>query len=167
MGREARTWPHGSVPDFNDPQNPQKLCQHTTASTVGWPRTRKRSDSFSDWFIVIIIAQRGKAVLKQGDLLRTARRFTETIDLERHLHRTYALLSLWCASRVHVAPSCGGSAASHMRSCSRKTLALRTCRPAPLSCRHRLRGARWRRKSQVFHDAVRQQSTVLGAVHDH
>jgi hypothetical protein len=47
----------------------------------------------SDWFVVITIAQRGFTALRQGVLLAAALRFTETIDLGRHLHQTRALLS--------------------------------------------------------------------------
>ena len=60
-----------------------------------------------------------------------------------------------------------GRVATLVRSCSRKTLALRACRPAPLSCRTHLRGARLRRKTEVFRDAVRQQATAIVAVHNH
>src|SRR3954465_4487906 len=41
------------------------------------------------------------------------------------------------------------------------------CRPAPLSRLALLIGARLRRKSEVFRDAVRQQATALVAVHNH
>jgi RadC-like JAB domain len=60
-----------------------------------------------------------------------------------------------------------GRVATLVRSCSRKTLALRACLPAPLSCRTHLRGARLRRKTEVFRDAVRQQVAALVAVHNH
>jgi DNA repair protein RadC len=74
------------------------------------------------------------------------------------------LVRFQCAD---VAPASGGSVASCARSCSRKTLALRACRADPLSDRTRLRGARLRRKSEVFRDAVRQQATAIVAVHNH
>lgn len=47
----------------------------------------------ADWFVVIAIAQRGFAALRQGDLPGAARWFSETIDLARHLQQTRALLS--------------------------------------------------------------------------
>jgi hypothetical protein len=47
----------------------------------------------ADWFVVITIAQRGFAALRQGDLPGAARWFTETIDRARHLQQTRALLS--------------------------------------------------------------------------
>jgi DNA repair protein RadC len=53
-----------------------------------------------------------------------------------------------------------------VHSCSRKTAVLRACRPDPVSRRLR-RGARLRRKTEVFRDAVRQQATALVAVHNH
>jgi hypothetical protein len=49
---------------------------------------------------------------------------------------------------------------------SRNVLARCIWRPDPLSRRLR-RGARLRRKSEVFRDAVRQQATALVAVHNH
>jgi hypothetical protein len=52
-------------------------------------------------------------------------------------------------------------------SLSKNILAFCACRPAPLSCRTRLRDARLRRKSEVFRDAVRQQATDIVAVHNH
>jgi proteasome lid subunit RPN8/RPN11 len=54
-----------------------------------------------------------------------------------------------------------------VRSCSRKTAALRACRPAPVARRALVCGARLRRKTEVFRDAVRQQATALVAVHNH
>ena len=49
---------------------------------------------------------------------------------------------------------------------SRKILARCAWRPDPVSRRLR-RGARLRRKTEVFRDAVRQQATALVAVHNH
>jgi hypothetical protein len=74
------------------------------------------------------------------------------------------LVRFSCADGV---PAGRGAVASLGCSCWRKTLALRACRPAPLSCRTRLRSARLRRKSEVFRDAVRQQATAIVAVHNH
>jgi DNA repair protein RadC len=54
-----------------------------------------------------------------------------------------------------------------VQSCSRKIAVLRACRPAPLSCRARLRGARLRRNTEVFRDAVRHNATAIVAVHNH
>ena len=54
--------------------------------------TRLREIS-SDWFVVLVIAQRGHAALRQGDLPGAARWFTETIDLARTLQHTATLLS--------------------------------------------------------------------------
>ena len=50
---------------------------------------------------------------------------------------------------------------------SRKIRARWACRGVPLSCRTRFRGARLRRKTEVYRDAVRQQATAIVVVHNH
>jgi non-specific serine/threonine protein kinase len=45
------------------------------------------------WFVVVTIAQRGFAALRQGDLPGATRWFLETIDRARHFQQTRALLS--------------------------------------------------------------------------
>jgi predicted ATPase len=54
--------------------------------------TRLRQTS-SDWFVIITIAQRGFAALRQGDLPGAGRWFTETIAQARRLQQTRSLLS--------------------------------------------------------------------------
>jgi DNA repair protein RadC len=51
-------------------------------------------------------------------------------------------------------------------SCSRRIFARCAWRPDPLSRRF-LRGARLRRETEVFRDAVRQQATAIVTVHNH
>jgi predicted ATPase len=47
----------------------------------------------SEWFVVLVIAQRAHAALRQEDLPGAARWFTESIDVARTLQQTRALLS--------------------------------------------------------------------------
>jgi proteasome lid subunit RPN8/RPN11 len=53
------------------------------------------------------------------------------------------------------------------RSRTRNRFARRACRAVPWSRRTFFRGARLRRKTEVFRDAVRQQATAIVAVHNH
>jgi tetratricopeptide (TPR) repeat protein len=54
--------------------------------------TRLREIS-SDWFVVLAIAQRAHAALRQGDLPGAARWFTETVDFAQNLQLMGALFS--------------------------------------------------------------------------
>ena len=49
----------------------------------------------------------------------------------------------------------------------RKIPARLACRPAPLSRLGFRRGARLRRKTEVFRDAIRHNATAIVAVHNH
>jgi predicted ATPase len=55
-------------------------------------RLRQRQSS-SEWFVVIVIMQRGHAALRQGDLPGAARWFVESIELARNLQQPQSLLS--------------------------------------------------------------------------
>jgi predicted ATPase/class 3 adenylate cyclase len=47
----------------------------------------------SEWFVVLVIALRGHAALRQGDLPGAAHRFTESIEVARAVQHTRTLLS--------------------------------------------------------------------------
>jgi tetratricopeptide (TPR) repeat protein len=57
-----------------------------------YTRLRQRQSS-SEWFVVLVILQRGHAALRQGDLSGAARWFAESIGVAQNLQQTRSLLS--------------------------------------------------------------------------